>query len=65
MYVIKVRKNKNSSNAIASLERVYGTHREVVSQSPVRIESFGLVRQSDVDAFRLTVEKFYKIEVEA
>ena len=64
MYVIKVRKNKNSSNAIASLERVYGTYREVVSQSPVRVEDFGLVRQSDVDAFRLTVEKFYKIEVE-
>ena len=63
MYVIKVRTNKNSTNATAHLERVYGTHRATVSQSPVRIEN-GQIRQSDVDAFRLTVENFYQLQVE-
>ena len=63
MYIIKVRTNKNSSNATAHLERVFGPHRQPVSQAPVRIEN-GIIRQSDIDAFRLTVEKFYQIQVE-
>jgi hypothetical protein len=64
MYVIKVRPNKNSSNATATLERVYGTHREAVSTSPVRIEN-GELRQSDIDSFKERVEKFYNLTIEA
>jgi hypothetical protein len=64
MYIIKVRTNKNSSNATATLERVYGNHRERVATSPVRVE-YGTVREDDVSLFRRNVENWYQIRVEA